>query len=144
MIPNTGCPSIWKQTGGGGSTSSFLKGKKRQDCQVSARGKQWTTSNERWVEKESEICWGRNMAMNQMERIAKLAAAKPEKQPIPRSWSTHSSVPAPRSKQEQEAITKGLREERGENLTSHRGARPVGSTKPAARTGRRGNSSNWS
>ena len=51
--------------------------------------------------------------MNQMERIAKLAAAKPEKQPIPRSWSTHSSVPAPRSKQEQEAITKGLREERG-------------------------------
>ena len=38
MIPNTGCPSIWKQTGG--STSSFLKGKKRQDCQVSARGKQ--------------------------------------------------------------------------------------------------------
>jgi len=84
------------------------------------------------------------MAMNQMERIAKLAAAKPEKQPIPRSCSTHSSVPAPRSKQEQEAITKGLREERGENLTSHRGARPVGSTKPAARTGRRGNSSNWS
>jgi len=84
------------------------------------------------------------MAMNQMERIAKLAAAKPEKQPIPRSWSTHSSVPAPRSKQEHEAITKGLRKERGKNLTSHRGARLVGSTKPAARTGRRGNSSNWS
>jgi len=140
MIPNTGCPSIWKQTGG--INKQFPKrGKKRQDCQVSARGKQWTTSNERWVEKESEICWGRNMAMNQMERIAKLAAAKPEKQPIPRSWSTHSSVPAPRSKGGNHE-----RVARGKGREPHQPPRspPGGIDEPAARTGRRGNSSNWS
>lgn len=68
--------------------------------------------------------------MNQMERIAKLVDTKPEKNQINQSPGSRTHTAA------------FGHQDPNRNLTSHHGGgrqRQVGSTKPAARTGRRGN-----